>query len=439
MAEFAHGFRIGRGALRRLPRLHARLPHLRHPRQARQGARAARSSASTAAPASRPARAAPSRPPRARSRSSTASRSRWPSRRRCCSASSRCEVQPEHIVQGLLAAGFDAVWDYGVDMRLVTRAIVDYVDDWHGPRPRDLHHVPGRRAADPGLVSAHARAARSACSPPREIAGREIKRRYSQELGLPPEQIAAIYVTPCQARDGLDPAAGRGRQELPRRLRRHPAAVQQPSWPRRARGRGRARRCRAERPCVRRPCCAGPRAGPSPSCSAPPLPVGHRPAQRDPRLRRRRERQAQGHRLPRVLRVLGRLRQRQPHGGQRLRVAGQAAEPHDRPAGDRPGDGGGGRAALPATTTSRSSAPSSRAARRRRRPARARPPRTRRPSDIAAALPGLDCGLCGAPSCGVLARDVAAGEAGKTDCVFLSGAGWTSCAAAGGGPQEDHQ
>ena len=36
--------------------------------------------------------------------------------------------------------------------------------------------------------------------PPREIAGREVKRRYAQELGLPPEQVAAIYVTPCQAR-----------------------------------------------------------------------------------------------------------------------------------------------------------------------------------------------------------------------------------------------
>jgi NAD-dependent dihydropyrimidine dehydrogenase PreA subunit len=35
---------------------------------------------------------------------------------------------------------------------------------------------------------------------PREIAGREVKRRYSQELGLRPEQIAAIYITPCQAK-----------------------------------------------------------------------------------------------------------------------------------------------------------------------------------------------------------------------------------------------
>ena len=51
--------------------------------------------------------------------------------------------------------------------------------------------------------------------PPREIAGREAKRHYSEELGLPPEQIAAIYVTPCQARTVsiLQPAEG-GRSYL---------------------------------------------------------------------------------------------------------------------------------------------------------------------------------------------------------------------------------
>jgi hypothetical protein len=35
---------------------------------------------------------------------------------------------------------------------------------------------------------------------PREIAGRELKRKYSQELNLKPEEIAAIYITPCQAK-----------------------------------------------------------------------------------------------------------------------------------------------------------------------------------------------------------------------------------------------
>ena len=38
---------------------------------------------------------------------------------------------------------------------------------------------------------------------------------------------------------------------------------------------------------------------------------------------------------------------------------------------------------------------------------------------ILAALPGLDCGGCGAPSCKSLAEDVARGEAAVEDCVVL--------------------
>ena len=36
------------------------------------------------------------------------------------------------------------------------------------------------------------------------------------------------------------------------------------------------------------------------------------------------------------------------------------------------------------------------------------------------ALPGLNCGLCGSPTCDTFANDVAAGHASKQDCVFLS-------------------
>ncbi|MCR4925543.1 MAG: 4Fe-4S dicluster domain-containing protein [Clostridiales bacterium] len=34
-------------------------------------------------------------------------------------------------------------------------------------------------------------------------------------------------------------------------------------------------------------------------------------------------------------------------------------------------------------------------------------------------LPGLDCGVCGAPSCRALAEDIVRGNAKKSDCVFL--------------------
>lgn len=36
------------------------------------------------------------------------------------------------------------------------------------------------------------------------------------------------------------------------------------------------------------------------------------------------------------------------------------------------------------------------------------------------ALPSLDCGLCGAPTCKSLAEDVARGDAKQSDCVFYS-------------------
>lgn len=35
---------------------------------------------------------------------------------------------------------------------------------------------------------------------PRELAGNELRRKYSRELGIDPSEIAAIYITPCQAK-----------------------------------------------------------------------------------------------------------------------------------------------------------------------------------------------------------------------------------------------
>jgi Na+-translocating ferredoxin:NAD+ oxidoreductase RNF subunit RnfB len=38
---------------------------------------------------------------------------------------------------------------------------------------------------------------------------------------------------------------------------------------------------------------------------------------------------------------------------------------------------------------------------------------------VAAALPGIDCGACGAPSCATFAEDVVLGHAGHAQCVFV--------------------
>ena len=43
---------------------------------------------------------------------------------------------------------------------------------------------------------------------------------------------------------------------------------------------------------------------------------------------------------------------------------------------------------------------------------------SKRIKELTAALPGLDCGSCGAPSCKALAEDIVRGEARESDCIF---------------------
>ena len=118
-------------------------------------------------------------------------------------------ITPAQIVSGLHTLGFDAVWDYSVEVGLATRAIHDYVDNWKGPFPLisitcpvvvRLVQVSYPRMCDQ-LIQVQLS---------REIAGREVKRRYSRQLGLSRDEIAAIYITPCQAKtiSVLQPAEG---------------------------------------------------------------------------------------------------------------------------------------------------------------------------------------------------------------------------------------
>ena len=118
---------------------------------------------------------------------------------------------PAHVGQALLALGFDAVWKYAVDIELIDRAIRDYVREWPGPFPLISNSCPVVvrlvQVAYPAMVDQLIR-----IEAPREIAGREIKRHYSRELGLKPGEIAAIYIAPCQAKtiSILHPAEGAG-------------------------------------------------------------------------------------------------------------------------------------------------------------------------------------------------------------------------------------
>jgi iron only hydrogenase large subunit-like protein len=106
---------------------------------------------------------------------------------------------PDKIARALRELGFDAVWEYAVDIELVDRAISDIVRNWSGPFPLISSSCPVIvrliQVAYPTMIN-HL----ISVNAPRELAGRELKRRYSEELGLKPEEIAAIYITPCQAK-----------------------------------------------------------------------------------------------------------------------------------------------------------------------------------------------------------------------------------------------
>ncbi len=108
-------------------------------------------------------------------------------------------ILPSHIVTGLLGLGFDAVWDFTVELALVNRAIVEYVENWKGPFPLLSVSCPVVvrlvQVLYPSMIDQLIR-----IQVPRELAGRELKRKYSQELGLHPDEIAAIYITACQAK-----------------------------------------------------------------------------------------------------------------------------------------------------------------------------------------------------------------------------------------------
>jgi Fe-S-cluster-containing hydrogenase component 2 len=118
-------------------------------------------------------------------------------------------ITPAQIIDGLLAFGFDAVWDYSVDIILVARAIQQYVDQWKGPTPLISVSCPVVvrlvQVSYPAMVGQLI-----PVQPAREIAGRQAKRHFSAKLGLREHEIAAIYITPCQAKtiSILQPAEG---------------------------------------------------------------------------------------------------------------------------------------------------------------------------------------------------------------------------------------
>jgi len=328
------------------------------------------------------------------------------------------DVRPEHIAQGLLAVGFDAVWDYGIDTRLVAKAIVDYVERWEGPRPlvsiACAVVVRLMQVSYPRMLEQAIR-----IRPPREVAGREVKRRYAEQLGLEPERVAAIYVTPCQARTVsiLQPAEGGissldGAIGIPQLYNSVLDAAREAAQEVPAEG--------AQQP-VRSS-------------------IMLRWSTRRPLaelLKHRKYLAVTG--LPNIIQVFddiekGKLRDidfleaNACWGGccngnltvdnvyvsqaklQMLMSGLPDTDPVTEAEVGRRYPGGDFSIERPFLPRERVVVGD----------LRERVLRLKKAEEISAALPGYDCGLCGAPSCATLAHDVAAGEAARSDCVFLS-------------------
>jgi len=108
-------------------------------------------------------------------------------------------LSPTHISGGLRRLGFDAVWNFAVELALVNRAIAEHVEKWEGPHPLISSYCPVIvrlvQVLYPDMLDQLVRV-----QSPRELAGRELKRKYSEELGIGRDEIAAVYITPCQAK-----------------------------------------------------------------------------------------------------------------------------------------------------------------------------------------------------------------------------------------------
>jgi hypothetical protein len=119
------------------------------------------------------------------------------------------DISVEDVVKGLLSLGFDSVWNYSVELALVNRGIMEYLRKWEGPYPLISVTCPVVvrlvQVLYPGIVDQLIHV-----QPARELAGRAIKRKYSKELGIDKSEIAAIYISPCQAKtiSILEPAEG---------------------------------------------------------------------------------------------------------------------------------------------------------------------------------------------------------------------------------------
>ncbi|MEW5981408.1 MAG: [Fe-Fe] hydrogenase large subunit C-terminal domain-containing protein [Acidobacteriota bacterium] len=109
------------------------------------------------------------------------------------------DVTPGVILQALRESGFDDAATLSWACEAVTRAIEYYLDAYRGPFPLISSFCPSVvrlvQVKYPDLLGQLL-----PVLSPREVAAREAKRRKSEELAVGMDQVGTVYLTPCPAK-----------------------------------------------------------------------------------------------------------------------------------------------------------------------------------------------------------------------------------------------
>jgi iron only hydrogenase large subunit-like protein len=106
------------------------------------------------------------------------------------------EILPDRILSGLKKLGFDDALDLAQTCGEVSFAIQEFLREYDGPKPLISNTCPVIvrliQVRYPNLIGQVL-----PIHPPRELAGREIKRQKSKQYGLRENEIGVFYLTPC--------------------------------------------------------------------------------------------------------------------------------------------------------------------------------------------------------------------------------------------------
>ena len=108
-------------------------------------------------------------------------------------------IHPYIIHLALKEIGFDRVVDLSITSKVLATALVKYMQNYRGRLPLISSHCPALlrliQVKYPDLVELII-----PLDVPRELTAQEIKKNLTAELGMNPEDIGVIYISPCPAK-----------------------------------------------------------------------------------------------------------------------------------------------------------------------------------------------------------------------------------------------